>query len=297
MPPAEALPADPAELLAVAREAAAAATRLIVEDRPEVLRVDHKSSVTDHVTEMDLASEAVLREIIARHRPDDSVVGEEQGAVSGTSGVTWWLDPIDGTTNYLYDHPGYAVSVAAAVIADPEGPAAPGRMAVEDPSSADGSTVCLQVLAGVVADPTHARSYEACLGRGAYSGNERLVLAGGGAPLGSCLVATGFGYDPRRRAAQGATLAALLPHVRDLRRMGAASLDLCSVASGRVDAYYETGLSPWDLAAGVLIAGEAGAMVGSLQGGPPRAGSVLAAHPDRFEDLRRLLVELGAADA
>ena len=298
MPPAadraDPHPADPAELLEVAREAAAAAAQHIVAARPAVLKVSQKSTTTDHVTEMDLASEQLLREVLARRRPNDAVVGEEQGAAPGRSGVTWWLDPIDGTTNYLYDHPGYAVSIAAAVPVDSGDPTGTGRLLVDDPA-APGSQVCLQVLAGVVADPTHARTYEAHLGGGAREGTRTLRLPREAAPLERSLVATGFGYDPERRRAQGAVAAALLPEVRDLRRMGAASLDLCSVASGRVDAYYEAGLSAWDMAAGVLIAGEAGARVGSLEGGAPRPGSVLAAHPERFEELRALLVAYGAA--
>jgi myo-inositol-1(or 4)-monophosphatase len=292
--PADPHPADPAELLEVAREAAAVAVHHIVASRPAVLQVSQKSTATDHVTEMDLASERMLREVLARRRPQDAVVGEEHGMTPGRSGVTWWLDPIDGTTNYLYDHPGYAVSVAAAVVVDSEDASAPGRLLVDDPA-APGSPVCLQVLAGVVADPTHARTYEAHLGGGARQGTSALRLPQRAAPLQGSLVATGFGYDPERRRAQGAVVAALLPRVRDLRRMGAASLDLCSVASGRVDAYYEAGLSAWDLAAGVLIAGEAGARVGSLEGGAPRPGSVLAAHPERFEELRALLVAYGAS--
>jgi myo-inositol-1(or 4)-monophosphatase len=144
-----------------------------------------------------------------------------------------------------------------------------------------------------VADPTHARTYRAALGRGAWC-NERRLHLGDAAPLDRALVATGFAYDPARRARQGAVLAGLIARIRDVRRMGAAALDLCSVAAGRVDAYYEAGLGPWDLAAGALVAEEAGARTGTLDGGPLRPESVLVAHPDRFEELRDLLVELGA---
>jgi myo-inositol-1(or 4)-monophosphatase len=296
-PPPELATPAPAELLAVAREAATTAARHILEHRPRHLEVEQKSSVTDHVTEMDRASEQLMRDILAERRPHDAVMGEEQGLEPGRTGVTWWLDPIDGTTNYVYDHPGYAVSVAAAIVCEPDAAPGAGRLVVPDPAAEDrdGTTVCLQVLAGVVADPTHGRTYEAHLGGGARVGRTALRLARHGAPLASSLVATGFGYDAGRRGAQGAVAAALLPRIRDLRRMGAASLDLCSVAAGRVDAYYETGLSAWDLAAGVLIAAEAGATVGSLEGGLARPGSVLAAHPEHFEELRRLLVDYGAA--
>ncbi len=263
------------ELLAVARAAAAAAVDLIHTRRPADLSVEVKSSPTDMVTQMDTASERLIRTVIAGHRPDDLVVGEEGGPSDGTpegadgagDRVTWWVDPIDGTTNYVYDHPGYNVSIAASI---------------------GGRTVV-----GVVADPTHGRTYSAIAGRGAWCDDRPLHL-GPAAPLDRSLVATGFSYNPARRARQGALLAGLVPRIRDIRRMGAAALDLCSVAAGRVDAYYEVGLGPWDLAAGALIAAEAGARVGSIDGGEVRPESVLVAHPDRFEELSRLLVELGS---
>lgn len=261
------------ELLDLAHEAAAAAVELIHTNRPAAFAVDRKSTPTDMVTEMDTASERLIRSIIGGRRPDDLVVGEEGGALAGapdgggTGHVSWLVDPIDGTTNYVYDHPGYNVSIAAVV---------DGRTSV-----------------AVVADPTHGRTYHAVLGRGAWC-DERPLRLGDAAPLDRALVATGFAYDPERRGRQGAVVAQLVPRIRDLRRMGAAALDLCSVAAGRVDAYYEAGLGPWDLAAGALIASEAGARLGALDGGPVRPESVLAAHPDRFDELRELLVELGA---
>jgi myo-inositol-1(or 4)-monophosphatase len=262
------------ELLGLAHEAAAAAVELIHTNRPAAFAVDRKSTPTDMVTEMDTASERLIRSIIGRGRPDDLVIGEEDGAHAGAPGrgggtgrVSWLVDPIDGTTNYVYDHPGYNVSIAAVV---------DGRTSV-----------------AVVADPTHGRTYHAVLGRGAWC-DDRPLRLGDAAPLDRALVATGFAYDPERRGRQGAVVAQLVPRIRDLRRMGAAALDLCSVAAGRVDAYYEAGLGPWDLAAGALIATEAGARLGSLDGGPVRPDSVLAAHPDRFDELRELLVELGA---
>lgn len=262
------------ELLSVALAAAAASVDLIHTRRPADFAVGLKSTPTDMVTEMDTASERLIRTIIGAHRPDDVVVGEEggrqhDGADGGDEQVTWWVDPIDGTTNYVYDHPGYNVSIAAGV---------GGR-----------------TLIAVVADPTHGRTYSAVAGRGAWCDTRRLSL-GPAAPLDRALVATGFSYDPERRARQGAVLAGLLPRVRDIRRMGAAALDLCSVAAGRVDAYYEVGLGTWDLAAGALIAGEAGARLGSIDGGPVRPGSVLVAHPERFDELQILLRSLGADD-
>jgi myo-inositol-1(or 4)-monophosphatase len=260
------------ELIGVARAAAAAAVDLIHTRRPADFAIDRKSTPTDMVTEMDTASERLIRTIITSHRPDDVVVGEEGGRLHaghdhGDRQVTWWVDPIDGTTNYVYDHPGYNVSIAAEV---------------------DGRTVV-----AVVADPTHGRTYSAAAGRGAWCDARRLSL-GPAAPIGQVLVATGFAYDPARRARQGAVLAQLVPQVRDIRRMGAAALDLCSVAAGRVDAYYEVGLGPWDLAAGALIASEAGARLGSIDGGDVSPDSVLVAHPDRFDELQQLLMSCGA---
>lgn len=262
-----------AELLDVARQAAAAAVELIHTNRPTTFGVLSKSTATDMVTEMDTASEALIRGIISERRPGDTIIGEEGGeqpadeASADRTGVTWWVDPIDGTTNYVYDHPGYNVSIAAGVA---------GR-----------------TLVGVVADPTHGRTYSAVRGGGARCDDVPLLL-GPPPPLEQALIATGFAYDPARRGRQGEVVAKLLPQVRDIRRMGAAALDLCSVAAGRVDAYYEAGLQMWDLAAGALIAEEAGARLGAIDGGPLRPDYVLATHPELFEPLRALLVELGA---
>lgn len=279
-------PPTPSDLLDVALDCASAAVWLVHVDRPDRLHVETKSTATDLVTEMDRSSEALIRELIARRRPDDVVVGEEAGdggqgvssqidggRIVDGAGVTWWVDPIDGTTNYVYDHPGYAVSIAAAI---------------------DG-----EVVAGVVADPTHGRTYAAtlhggarCWGSVAGRSEDRSLRLGAPAPLERMLVATGFAYDAEQRRVQGRVVAELLPRIRDIRRMGAAALDLCSLAAGRVDGYYEAGLAVWDYAAGALIATEAGARVGGLDGGAIRPGSVLAAHPERFEQLRDLLSRL-----
>jgi myo-inositol-1(or 4)-monophosphatase len=260
---------QPDELVDLARTAARAAVELIHDRRPATFQVDQKSTATDHVTDMDRASESLIRSIIGTARPGDRIVGEEEGGEEDRDGVTWWVDPIDGTTNYVYDHPGYAVSIAAAV---------------------DG-----ELVAGVVADPTHGRTYWATRGGGARC-DGRVLRLGPPPPPERALVATGFGYDAERRAAQGQVVARLLPRIRDIRRMGAAAVDLCSVAAGRVDAYYEVGLSMWDLAAGELVAREAGARLGSLDGGPVRPGSVLACHPDLFGPMQELLAEVGATD-
>ena len=270
MPGATGDPALARDLLEVARAAASAAAELVHDRRPADLRVEDKSTATDHVTQMDRAAEALIREIITSRRPQDALVGEEDGGRADPDGVTWWVDPIDGTTNYVYDHPGYAVSVAAWLGGSP--------------------------LVGVVEDPTHHRTYWAAAGGGAWCNGVQLRI-GEPPPLEQMLVATGFNYDRRRRAAQGRVAAELVGRVRDLRRMGAAAVDLCSVAAHRVDAYYEAGLSLWDVAAGQLVATEAGAAVEAIEGGTAHPGSVLACHPARIGELRELLWACGARGA
>lgn len=232
--------------------------------------VGTKSSATDMVTEMDRASEVLIVSGLRRARPDDAVVGEEGTADGGSSGIRWLIDPIDGTTNFLYGHPGFAVSIAA---------------------EADG-----EVVVGVVADPLHRDVFTATKGGGARRNGE-LLRIGQPPPLSTALVATGFSYDPDRRRRQAEVLTRTLPLVRDIRRMGAAAVDLCSVACGRVDAYYEKGLQTWDFAAGALVASEAGARTGDLAGGPPSPSFTLAAHPLLFDALAALLAEAGAGEA
>jgi myo-inositol-1(or 4)-monophosphatase len=261
---------SPDELLGLARRLAAEAAVLLREglERPRT-KVETKSTSTDMVTEMDRASERLLVDGIRRERPDDAILAEEGGGGAGSSPVRWVLDPLDGTTNYLYGHPGFAISIAAEV---------------------GGQTV-----AGVVHDVVHDEVFEATRGGGARRNGEPIAVSAE-VELGSALVATGFGYDPERRRAQAQVLASVIGRVRDVRRMGAAAVDLCSVACGRVDAYYERGLNHWDLAAGELIASEAGASLGAIEGGPAKPGSVVAATPALFEPLRVLLLEAGAAD-
>ena len=229
-----------------------------------------KSTPTDPVTLADTETERLVRDRLAQLRPGDAILGEEQGEnqgqASGESGaVRWVVDPIDGTVNFIYGIPVYAVSLAAQV---------------------DGVSV-----AGAVADVCEHRVYAAAAGRGAWvtAGDERTALrCTGVTDLSMALVGTGFGYEPRRRAAQAALLAELLPQVRDVRRIGSAALDLCAVAAGRLDAHYEHGLNLWDWAAGALIAAEAGAVV-VLPDRP--AGLLVAAAPgvagELIEALRR----------
>jgi myo-inositol-1(or 4)-monophosphatase len=264
-------PADPAELLTLAVDMAAEAAELI---SAGLLRtrtsIDTKTTGTDMVTEMDHASEALILERITAARPDDAVLGEEGTDRIGTSGVRWVIDPIDGTTNYVYGHAGFAVSIAAQID--------------------DKTTV------GVVHDPLHRDVFAARRGHGATC-NDEPIRCSAETEISRALVATGFAYDPDRRRRQGAVLTELLPIIRDIRRMGAASVDLCSVACGRVDAYYERGLQPWDHAAGALIASEAGAVVGNLRGGPVEFDFCLAAPPALFAALRDLLIAFDAGEA
>jgi myo-inositol-1(or 4)-monophosphatase len=255
--------------LSTARDAAG----LAVELRGGPLDVTTKSSRTDLVTSADRAVEALIVERISAERPGDGFLAEEGSGADPAheAGVVWVVDPIDGTTNFVYDHPGWAVSIAARV----------GGVGGDD-------------VVGVVVDPRHGDELVAVAGRGATR-NGQSVHIPPAPPLAEALVATGFGYDPPRRAAQAEVLLGVLPNVRDLRRMGAASVDLCAVGIGRVDAYFELGLAPWDLAAGVLVAREAGARVGDLHGGPAVPGGlVVAAHPDLWDALADLLRDAGA---
>ncbi|MGH9154942.1 MAG: inositol monophosphatase family protein [Acidimicrobiales bacterium] len=259
---------DPFELLRLAVRAAEAAGELLLEGISRSrTNVATKTTATDMVTEMDLAAEALVVATVLAERPGDAFLAEEGSAPTPPAGapVTWVVDPLDGTTNYLYGFPSWAVSIAAEV---------------------DGAAV-----AGVVYDPTHGEVFTGVAGQGAWCNTHPLRL---GPPpvLPSALVATGFGYDPGRRAEQAATLACVLPTVRDVRRAGAASLDLCWVAAGRVDAYYERGLQPWDWAAGTLIAAEAGATLSTLPD-----GTMVAAAVPLHQSLVELLLACGCHQA
>ena len=268
--------ADPETLRLVAVELATEAAGLIADQHGRAAAVATKSSRTDLVTAVDRAAESLITSRLSRSRPDDGILGEEGASRPGSSGITWLIDPIDGTTNFVYGHPGYAVSVAAA---------SGGRS-----------------IAGAVADPLHSEVFSAARGGGAVCNDEPISVSTTG-DLRSALVATGFGYDAAERMRQGAVVAALLGQVGDIRRMGSAALDLCSVACGRVDGYYESGLYLWDHAAGTLIASEAGAVVSSPvlepsgSAGAGSAGFVLAAAPGVAEALAELLAELRGSGA
>lgn len=251
----------------VAHEAASLIRSAALSDPASVTT---KTSATDLVTETDRAVEALIAGRLLSARPEDGIVGEEGASEAGTSGVVWVVDPIDGTTNFAYGYPAFCTSIAAELDGHP--------------------------VAGVVHDPVRDQTFSAILGGGAFLDGRPCVARPAGPPLEHALVGTGFGYGAERRAAQGALLASVLPHVRDIRRAGSAALDLCSVACGRLDAYYERGLQHWDHAAGALIAAEAGAWVGTLEGGPlDRERTVVAARPDLVDPLLALL-RTAAAD-
>ena len=265
---------SPASLLDLAVRAARAGGDLIRDQRPADLGVaETKSSPTDVVTVMDQACERLLRDLLLGERPDDAMLGEEGGGVPGTSGLTWVVDPVDGTVNYLYGIPQYAVSVA---------------VVSGDPTDDTGH----QVLAGCVHNPVSGETWTATPGGGAWLDGRPIRCTDVG-DLSQALLATGFGYQASRRTHQAAVVAALLPQVRDIRRMGSGALDLCQVACGRVDGYLERGLHPWDLAAGALIAREAGAVVSGL--GQAAAGYelVLAAGPRAHALLQDAVSGLG----
>ncbi|WP_432032988.1 inositol monophosphatase family protein [Streptomyces antibioticus] len=261
------------DLLALAREAARRAAELLRDGRPADLAVAAtKSSPIDVVTEMDIAAEKLITGLISEHRPDDGFLGEEGASSEGSTGVRWVIDPLDGTVNYLYGLPTWSVSVAA---------------------EQDGETVV-----GVVEIPMRGETYHAVRGGGARATGawegERLLACRPPAPLDQALVSTGFNYVTEVRDHQADVARRLIPLLRDIRRGGSAAVDLCDVAAGRLDGYYERGLHPWDLAAGDLIAREAGALTGGRPGERPARDLAIAATPAVFEPLQRLLEDFGA---
>lgn len=247
------------DLLGVAEEAARAAAGVLLSYRGRVGgEVSTKSTPTDPVTEADVAAEKAIREVIARHRPDDSVVGEEGEERAGSSGLRWVVDPLDGTVNYIYGNPLWCVSVAC------EG------------------------QAGVVYDPGMEECFSAPAG-GPATLNGSPIAPTMVEELDRCLLATGFGYDSEVRREQAATVARLLPLVRDIRRGGSAALDLAWLAAGRCDAYFERGVKEWDVAAGRIICEAAGLEVRELEpsGGQPRG--IMACAPGLADELHALL--------
>jgi myo-inositol-1(or 4)-monophosphatase len=261
------------DLLAIARSTAVTAGRLAHRRRVDGVEVaDHKSSPVDVVTAADRETEALIRSLLADARPDDGFLGEEGAADAGTSGLTWVVDPIDGTVNYLYGIPHWAVSIAL-VEGEP------------DPTT-------WRALVGCVVNPVSGEIYTATAGGGAFSGDQQLHVAEP-VSLDQALIGTGFGYDARVRAEQGAVVAALLPRVRDIRRFGSAALDVCAVATRRLNGYFERGLQPWDHAAAALVATEAGAIVAGRDGAPASHELLVAAPAGLARNLEKTLVELG----
>ncbi len=238
-------------LLALAREAAGAAGTILLErfgGRQEAVQT--KSSATDLVGEADLAAERAVRALLAERRPEDGVLGEEGGDAEGASGLRWVLDPLDGTTNYLYGIGQWAVSIACE---DESGP-----------------------LLGVVLDAVRGEEWAALRGGRAVLNGAALPARGEAPPLAEALVGTGFGYAVEARARQAEVLAQVLPRVRDIRRGGSAALDLAWTAAGRLDLYFERGLQPWDEAAGALICRAAGLETRRLEPTPHDAIGLVA---------------------
>jgi myo-inositol-1(or 4)-monophosphatase len=244
---------------ATAREAGAALRGAFT--RTDLV-VSAKSSPTDPVSEADEAAETLIRERLTAARPGDGILGEEEGDAAGTTGVRWIVDPLDGTVNFLFGIPQWAVSIAC-----------------EDD---DGT------LAGVVYDAMRDEAWRVARGGPARCGDT--VLRGSAATeLGQALFATGFGYDADVRAIQGEAIARVLPRVRDIRRLGSAALDLAWTAAGRYDIFYERGLKAWDLAAGALLCRAAGLEVVPLDAAPPLPSGVLVAPPALVEPVLALL--------
>jgi myo-inositol-1(or 4)-monophosphatase len=246
--------------LALAERAARAAGEVLMGWFGGPVRgLDSKSSATDPVSDADREAERAIRELIEAERPDDGLLGEEGSRQAGESGRRWVIDPLDGTVNFLYGVPQWCVSVG-----------------LED---SDGA------LLGVVLDPLRDELFSAVRGKGAFL-NGGQVRVREGRELARALLATGFSYEPARRAEQADVVARLLPRVRDIRRAGSAALDLAWVAAGRLDGFYERGVKPWDWAAGRLLVEEAGGATRDLPGEP---FGLVAAGPALIEELTALV--------
>lgn len=254
-------------LAGLSLELAVGAAAVVRVGRSGAFSVGTKSTATDLVTEVDRRSEQWLVAQISSLRPDDAILGEEGAGRTGTSGVRWILDPIDGTVNFVLGLPHYGVSIAV---------------------ERDGV-----VVAGAVANPATAETFHARLGGGAYLGSERLT-GPRDVPLSRAIIGTGFAYDAAVRARQIAVVAPLLPEFADLRRLGSAALDLCFVAAGRLDGYFEAGLNRWDYAAGALVASEAGCVVTALDGRAPSSRFAVACAPGLAAELRAALAAVDA---
>ncbi len=247
------------ELLDLARRVGADAAALLM-DRPPAFEIEEKSTAIDIVTQMDKKAETFIVQSILAARPDDGMIGEEGAAIDSTSGITWVIDPLDGTVNYFYGLPGWNVSIAA--------------------KDKDGSVV------GVVTAPTINSTWWASRGGGAFFNGSK-IKANEPVELNRAFIGTGFQYDVSHRHRQIENVGRMLPLIRDIRRNGAAAVDICSVAMGALDAYFEDGLKEWDWAAASLVATEAGAKFG-LYGQAPYM-TTLAAGPTLYAELEGFL--------
>ncbi|MCW2287262.1 myo-inositol-1(or 4)-monophosphatase [Leucobacter luti] len=270
-----ALDASPAELARIAADIAVAVGTRIMELRELGVSVAaSKSSITDVVTAADREAEQLVVTALQGARPHDAILGEEGTGIAGTSGITWVIDPIDGTVNYLYNIPMYAVSIAATV--------------ADTTAMADGR----RAIAGAVYCPRLAELYEAWESGGARLNGAPLTISGK-SDLETALVGTGFGYTVERRIEQAAMVSRILPRIRDIRRSGSAAYDLCAYAAGRLDAFFERGLQPWDYAAAALILRESGgALLGRDDSTPPGEPLLFAAAPSLVHELRSVVLGL-----
>lgn len=252
---------DPRKLLGLAGKAAHEAGRLVKNAPIRSLTMATKSSPTDLVSEMDRASEKLILEIILSARPDDGIIGEEGTSKPSRSGLSWLVDPIDGTANYLRGLPNYSISVAV----------------VNEK----------RTIVGVVYDPTLDETFTAIYGHGAALNGNPIICST--TVLAEAIIGTGFSYSSAQRAHQAEVLQNLLPAVGDIRRPGSAAVSLCWVACGRLDAFFETGLKPWDFAAGALIARESGADIHGTEMDRSRRELVVVSAPSITAGLCRIL--------
>lgn len=251
------------DLLDLAHDAARAAGGLLLERFHEKARgIGSKSTPTDLVSDADRDSERLLIERLTSARPDDGILSEEGGRERSVSGITWVIDPLDGTVNYLFGIPWWCVSIAA-----------------EDQQGA---------LVGVVHDPVRDETFTAERGRGAAV-DGRSIHVGQRTEMERALIGTGFAYDARARKIQAEIVARVLPRARDIRRAGSAALDLAALAAGRLDGFYEAPMERWDKAAGVLIVREAGGLVTELAAPYDLSPGVIAANPALHAQLARLV--------
>lgn len=258
----------PEYLVDACRQMVLAAGKVIRDMREDAVQTaTTKSSPTDPVTAADRAAEELIVDAILQDRPDDSIVGEEGANRAGSSPVSWHIDPIDGTTNYLYGYPAYAVSVAAEI---------------DD-----------VITAGAVLNAATGDLFSACRGQTSVCNDDPISVTQK-AELGSALIGTGFNYLAERRTIQAEVLVQILPEIRDIRRGGSAALDLCSVASGQLDAYFESGLNKWDYAAGWIIVEQAGGVCSGLNNPVPSPAFTVASGPKLHQQLTNMLVESGS---